>query len=211
MSNSTEIPSAYSTISIPEYSGNDYISINSEMPMFSNADKEKAYDENSSLKTFIELNELDILGRTQSALMLVGKDTLATEERESIGMIKPSGWVQGRYDDLIVDKYLYNRCHLLGFNLSGLNATKENLMTCTRQMNIGRMLEIEIEVANYAQNGGYVLYRVTPYYENNDLLAKGALIEALSLDSDEIKICEFVYNVQDGISINYSTGDNWRS
>lgn len=210
VNNTTSIAKSYTVDTIPDYSGDDYIEINAGNPMFSEADIAKAY-ENGQLKTFIELSDIDDLGRVQSAIMLVGKDTLATKERESIGMIKPSGWVQGRYDDLIADKYLYNRCHLLGYQLSGLNAVSENLMTCTRQMNIGHMLDVENTIDDYVENGGYVLYRVTPVYEDDNLLAKGALMEAKSLDSDEISICDFVYNVQNGITIDYSTGENWRS
>lgn len=190
------------SISIPkESNGNEFIIINDNVPFFT--------EEEYTSESYIKLNELDELGRTQSATMCAGPDTLATEERESIGMIKPSGWNQKRYDDLIEDKYLYNRCHLLGFQLSGLNAEEKNLITCTRQMNIGKMLDIENEITKYIKStGNHVLYRVTPFYDGNDLVAYGCLMEAKSVEDDEISICTFVYNIQNGIKIDYLDGSS---
>ena len=199
-----------SDIEIPDYSGEAFIEINDNVPMFSSLDIANAY-ENDEYISYIKLSELDELGRAQTAMMSAGPETLADEERGSIGMIKPSGWKQARYDDLIEDKYLYNRCHLLAHNLSEFNAEERNLITGTRQMNIGAMLDYEIKVAEYIKNTqNHVLYRVTPIYEGNNLLAKGVLMEGLSLEESGLEFCVFVYNVQDGIDIDYATGDSWR-
>ena len=132
------------------------------------------------------------------------------EERGSIGMIKPSGWHTVKYD--IVDgKYLYNRCHLIGYQLTGENANEKNLITCTRETNTGVMLEYENKVANYIKKtNNHVLYRVTPIYEDTNLIASGIQMEALSVEDNGkgIKFNIYVYNVQDGIEIDYKTGDS---
>ena len=140
----------------------------------------------------------------------IGVDLMPTEERGSIGQVKPSGWHLVKYD-IVNGKYLYNRCHLIGFQLTGENANEKNLITCTRQMNTVGMLEFENKVANYIKStNNHVLYRVTPIYKDDNLLASGVVMEAYSVeDSGEgIKFNIFVYNVQDGIDIDYKTGDS---
>lgn len=135
---------------------------------------------------------------------------MPTEDRGSIGQVKPTGWHTVKYD--IVDgKYLYNRCHLIGYQLSGENANTQNLITGTRYLNVQGMLPFENMVADYVnETENHVLYRVTPIFEKSDLLSKGVLIEAYSVedDGDGICFCVFVYNVQPGIAIDYSTGDS---
>ena len=135
---------------------------------------------------------------------------MPTEERGSIGFVKPTGWHTVKYD-IVSGKYLYNRCHLIGFQLTGENANEENLITCTRQMNTVGMLEFENKVANYIkETGNHVLYRATPIYEGDNLLSSGVQLEAYSIEDKGvgIKFNVFVYNVQDGINIDYSTGES---
>ena len=153
---------------------------------------------------------MDSLGRCTEAFAIVSKETMPTEKRGSIGMIKPTGWHTVKYDS-VNGKYLYNRCHLIGYQLTGENANPNNLITCTRQMNSDVMLMFENRVANYVKDSeGRVLYRVTPYFEGDNLLSKGVLMEAYSLDDNGkgLMFNVFVYNVQDGISINYATGES---
>ena len=161
--------------------------------------------------SFEEYSELDILGRCGVAVSSVGKDIMPTEERESIGSVKPSGWQTVKYD-FVDGKYLYNRCHLIGYQLTGENANKKNLITCTRQMNEGTMLDFENEVADYVKRtNNHVLYRATPIYEDNNLLASGVLLEGLSVEDNGkgIKFNVYLYNIQDGIEIDYSTGKSY--
>ena len=155
-------------------------------------------------------SELDSLGRCGVAFARVGKDTMPTEERGSIGMIKPSGWHTIKYD-IVNGKYLYNRCHLVGYQLTGQNANPKNLITCTRYMNTVGMLEFENKVASYVKKtNNHVLYRVTPIFRNDNLLATGVQIEAESIEDlgKGISFNVFVYNVQQGIEIDYETGDS---
>ena len=193
---------SYNLESIPEYDGKAYVVINNNEPYF---DINK-YDSNS----FEKYSELDSLGRAREAIASIGVDIMPTEKRGSIGMIKPSGWHTIKYD--IVDgKYLYNRCHLIGYQLTGENANPKNLITCTRSMNTTGMLEWENKVANYVkETKNHVLYRVTPIYQNDNLLASGVDIEAMSIEDNGrgIKFNVYVYNVQDGIEINYQNGDS---
>lgn len=153
---------------------------------------------------------MDKLGRCGVAFANIGLDLMPTEERGYIGNIKPSGWHTVKYD--IVDgKYLYNRCHLIGYQLTSENANEKNLITCTRYMNTVGMLGFENEVAEYIKKtGNHVLYRVTPMYEGNNLLASGVNIEALSVEDKGkgIQFNVYVYNVQDGILIDYSDGSS---
>lgn len=191
---------SYNLENIPEHSDSDYVIINNNEPNFTEEDKK--------LDSFENYSNLDLLGRAGVAFTNINKDMMPTKERESIGMIKPSGWHTVKYD--IVDgKYLYNRCHLIGYQLTGENANEKNLITCTRQMNTKGMLDFENKVAKYIkETGNHVLYRVTPIYENNNLLANGIQMEALSVEDNGkgIKFNVFVYNVQEGISIDYKTG-----
>ena len=140
----------------------------------------------------------------------ISKDLMPNEERTSIGQVKPSGWHTVKYD--IVDgKYLYNRCHLIGFQLTGENANNKNLITCTRSMNTGAMLDFENKVAKYIKKtGNHVLYRVTPIYKDTNKLASGVQMEAYSVEDNGkgIKFNVYIYNVQDGIEINYKTGES---
>lgn len=192
----------YISYDIPDYTGNMSIVINNNEPMFD----EKLKNTNS----FESYSRLDSLNRCGVAIANIGIDLMPTEKRESIGMIKPSGWHTIKYD-IINDKYLYNRCHLIGYQLTGENANDKNLITCTRQMNTIGMLEYENMVANYIKDTkNHVLYRATPIFEDNNLIAKGIVLEALSIEDNGkgIKFNVFIYNVQDGIEIDYLTGES---
>ena len=193
---------SYNLENIPLYNGENYIIINNNEPYFTKEDL--------STESFEIYSSKDYLDRCGVAYANIGIDLMPTEERESIGTIKPSGWHTIKYD--IVDgKYLYNRCHLIGHQLSGENKNPENLITCTRQMNVEGMLPFENMVAEYVKKtNNHVLYRVTPIFEDNNLLASGVLMEALSVEDngDGIKFNVYVYNVQDGIFIDYKTGES---
>ena len=192
----------YNSYDIPDYTGNMSIVINNNEPMFD----EKLKNTNS----FESYSRLDSLNRCGVAIANIGIDLMPTEKRESIGMIKPSGWHTIKYD-IINDKYLYNRCHLIGYQLTGENANEKNLITCTRQMNTIGMLEYENMVANYIKDTkNHVLYRATPIFEDNNLIAKGIVLEALSIEDNGkgIKFNVFIYNIQDGIEIDYLTGES---
>lgn len=187
---------------IPGYSGEPYIEINNNEPDFS--------EEDWNEESFEIYSELDDLGRCGTAYANVGTDLMPTEERGSIGHVKPTGWQTVKYD--IVDgKYLYNRCHLIGYQLSGENANKMNLITGTRYMNVEGMLPFENMVADYVkETGNHVLYRVTPVFDGNDLVAVGVQMEAFSVEDQGEGICYnvYVYNVQPGIEIDYATGES---
>lgn len=193
---------SYDLASIPEYSNANYVVLNNNEPNFTESDY--------TTDSFERYSELDSLGRAKVAYANIGVDLMPTEERGSIGQVKPSGWHLVKYD-IVNGKYLYNRCHLIGFQLTGENANEKNLITCTRQMNTVGMLEFENKVANYIKStNNHVLYRVTPIYKDDNLLASGVVMEGYSVeDSGEgIKFNIFVYNVQDGIDIDYKTGDS---
>lgn len=193
---------SYNLSDIPEYRGFSFVVLNNNEPNFD-------YD-NLPINSFEEYSNLDYLGRTGIAFANIGKDLMPTEERESIGSVKPSGWHTIKYDN-VSGKYLYNRCHLIGFQLTGENANKNNLITCTRQMNTVGMLEFENKVANYIkETNNHVLYRATPIYDGDNLLVSGVNLEAYSIEDNGlgIKFNVFVYNVQDGINIDYSTGES---
>lgn len=193
---------AYSIENIPEYTNKEYIIINNNEPYFTKEDY--------TITSFEKYSDLDLLGRCGVAYANVGIDTMPTTERGSIGMIKPTGWHTIKYD-IVNGKYLYNRCHLIGYQLTGENDNNKNLITCTRQMNIGPMLEYENKVADYVKKtNNHVLYRVTPVFKDNNLLATGVEIEAYSVEDNGkgIKFNVFIYNVQEGIEIDYTTGDS---
>ena len=195
---------SYTLEEIPSYSGNNYVYINNNVPNFN--------DEDINSKSIQFYSNLDSLGRCGYAYANIGKDLMPTEKRGNIGMIKPSGWHTIKYDN-IDGKYLYNRCHLIGYQLTGQNANVKNLITCTRNMNSVSMLEFENKVSSYIkETNNHVLYRVTPIYDGDNLLASGVVMEAYSIeDSGEgIKFNVFIYNVQDGIEIDYKTGDSKR-
>ena len=187
---------------IPEYTENAYVVINGNQPSFTEADDTEA--------SYEYYSELDALGRCGVAHANIGIDLMPTEDRESIGHVKPTGWNTTKYD--IVDgKYLYNRCHLIGFQLTGENANKKNLITGTRYFNVDGMLPFENMVADYVkETENHVLFRVTPIYEGDNLVASGVQMEAWSVEDKGEGICfnVFVYNVQPGITINYATGES---
>lgn len=197
---------AFSLSAVPEYSGKAYTEIHGGKPFFD----PDGFDD----RPFEFYPALDDLGRCGTTMACVGKELMPTEERGQIGMIKPSGWHTIRYDDLIEDRYLYNRCHLIGYQLTSENANERNLVTGTRYLNTQGMLPIENKVAEYIRKtGNHVLYRVTPAFDGEDLLAKGILIEARSVEDAGagICLCLFAYNVQPGVVIDYVTGDSWRA
>ena len=188
--------------SIPEYNGEAYVYINNNIPTFT--------DEEKTLESLEYYSPLDNLGRCGVAFANVSKDTMPTEERESISNIEPTGWQSVKYD-IVSGGYLYNRCHLIGYQLTGENANAENLITCTRYMNATTMLQFEQEVAAYVEEtGNHVLYRVTPYFEGDNLVATGVSIEAYSIEDngEGISFNVFVYNVEPGITIDYATGES---
>ena len=200
--NKTYAVESYDMGNIPQYSGNSYVVLNNNKPNFT--------DEDYSKGSFEEYSELDALGRCGVAYANVSVNTMPTEERGSIGQIKPSGWHTVKYD-IVSGKYLYNRCHLIGYQLTGENANPKNLITCTRSMNTEGMLEFENQVADYVkETNNHVLYRVTPIFEGNNLVASGVQIEASSVEDKCEDVCfnVYVYNVQEGIDINYLTGDS---
>ena len=187
---------------IPAYSGNDYIVLNNNVPNFSDSDL--------TTTSFEEYSPLDNLGRCGVAYANIGTDLMPTEGRESISSVKPSGWQSIKYD-IVEGKYLYNRSHLIGFQLTAENANKNNLITGTRYFNATLMLHYENMVADYVkETNNHVLYRVTPIYTDENLLADGVLMEAESVEDKGkgISYCVYVYNVQPGIKIDYETGDS---
>lgn len=188
------------TTEIPECSGEPYSIINNNIPFFTE----------TTTECFEEYPELDSLGRCGAAYACVGIDTMPTEERESISEVKPSGWHNKPYD-FVDGGYVYNRCHLIGFQLTGENANERNLVTGTRYMNVKGMLPFENEVADYiASTGNHVMYRVTPVFEGDNLVCSGVLMEAYSVEDDGagVQFCVFCFNVQPGVSIDYKTGEN---
>ncbi|MBS5777960.1 MAG: DNA/RNA non-specific endonuclease [Acholeplasma sp.] len=185
----------YGVNDVPDYNKEIYVTINNNVSTFNEINYNETY------------SKLDRLGRAGSAYSVISKNSLPTSERGSIGGVKPSGWHTVKYD--IVDgKYLYNRCHLIGYQLSG-NNSKENLITCTRNMNINGMLPFENKVAEYVKKtGNRVMYRVTPIYKNDNLLANGVQIEAKAIEDEKFDFNVYIYNVQDGIEINYENGES---
>ena len=193
---------SYALSDVPEYSGDRYVIINNNEPNFDLED----YNTNS----FESYSNLDILGRCGIAFANIGTDLMPTEKRESIGNVRPSGWQFSKYD-FIDGKYLYNRCHLIAFQLTGENANPKNLITCTRTTNAKTMLEFENKVANYIKKtNNHVLYRVTPIFKGTDLVASGIEMEAESVEDSGagIKFHVYIYNVEDGVEIDYQDGSN---
>ena len=187
---------------IPEYSGVPYVVLNDNEPSFDETDlTDEAYEYYS---------ELDADGKCGVAEASIGEELMPTEERGNIGQVKPSGWQTVKYDN-VEGKYLYNRCHLIGFQLTGENANEKNLITGTRYMNTEGMLPFENMVADYIrETGNHVMYRVTPIFEGDNLVASGVQMEAKSVEDNGESICfnVYVYNVQPGIEIDYATGDS---
>ena len=188
---------------IPAYDGKAYVAVNNNEPFFTDSDMTTTAFENYS--------DLDSLGRCGVAYANICKEIMPTEKRGKIGMIKPSGWHTVKYD-VIKDRYLYNRCHLIGYQLAGENANPKNLITGTRYLNVEGMLPFENLVADYVNNtGNHVLYRVTPMFSGSNLVANGVLIEAKSVEDNGggILFNVYCYNVQPRVGINYENGDSW--
>lgn len=186
---------------VPQYSGTPYVEINNNEPSFSEKDTERVE----------EYSKLDKLGRCGPAFANVGKELMPTSPRESIRDVRPSGWHTVKYDDILEDRYLYNRCHLIAFMLAGENANERNLITGTRYFNVEGMLPFEIQVADYVKStGNHVLYRVRPIFKGNDLVARGVQMEAQSVEDggEGISFNVYCYNVQPGIRINYKDGSS---
>lgn len=188
---------------IPEFDeSNAYVVINNNEPNFDEADL--------TTKSFEKYSELDDLGRCGVAYANIGKEIMPTEEREAIGQIKPTGWHTVRYD-CVDGKYLYNRCHLIGYQLTAENANEKNLITGTRYMNVEGMLPFENQVADYIEEtSNHVLYRITPIFKGNNLVASGVQMEAKSVEDngEGVLFNVYVYNNQPGIEINYVTGES---
>lgn len=188
---------------IPEYSGAAYTEINNNIPFFK--------EEDFSTESFEIYSDLDALGRCGAAYANISRELMPTEERGEIGSIKPSGWNQAKYEGVIASKppYLYNRCHLIAYCLTGENANEKNLITGTRYMNVEGMLPFEEQVARYLdKKDHHVLYRVTPVFYGDNLVADGVLMEAYSVEDhgEGICFCVYCYNIQPGIEIDYRTG-----
>ena len=193
---------------VGDFAGQPYVELNGGVPNFTEEDLVAA-------EGYYEMySPLDELGRPGMAIASVGRELMPEGKREAIGMVKPVGFSTVRYDDLIEDKYLYNRCHIIGWQLTGENANERNLITGTRYMNVEGMLPFENQVASYVKaTGNHVLYRVTPVYEGSELVCQGLEMEALSLEDggEGLQFHVFVYNVQPGIEIDYATGDSRRT
>lgn len=187
---------------IPRYSGKAYVTVNDGNPDFSPSDLKTA--------SYESYGALDALGRCTVCISSIGVDLMPTKDRESISSVTPSGWVNVKYDtDLVDGGYIYNRCHLIGFQLTGENANRENLITGTRYLNIEGMLPFENMIASYVkETENHVLFRVTPVFDGDNLVASGVLMEAYSIEDEGDGICfaVFAYNVQPGIVIDYKTG-----
>ena len=194
--------SAENTINIPEYTGNPYIVIENNDPDF---------PEDAAAEPYEDYSPLDRMGRCGMAEACIGRELMPTEERESISEVKPTGWINKEYEG-IEGGYLYNRCHLIGYQLTGENANERNLITGTRYMNTEGMLPFENMVADYVEDtGNHVMYRVTPVFDGDDLVASGVQMEAESVEDNGEGVCfnVYVYNVQPGIMIDYGTGNSW--
>lgn len=188
---------------IPEYSGAPYVAVNDNVPFFT--------EEEITTDVFEDYSPLDSLGRCGVAYANICRGLMPTEKRESISSVRPTGWHSVEYD-FVNGKSLYNRCHLIGFQLAGENANERNLITGTRYLNIEGMLPFEDMVADYVkETDGHVLYRVTPYFRGDNLVANGVLMEGWSVEDEGDGVCfnVYAYNVQPGVSIDYATGDNW--
>ena len=192
--------SAVSLKNIPAYSGEPYVILNNNQPLFT--DVPAAPTE--------EYGELDVFNRCTYAVAVISPELMPTEDRGNIGQVKPTGWVSAKYD-FVDGKYLYNRCHLIGFQLTGENANERNLITGTRYLNVDGMLPFENMVADYIkETGNHVAYRVVPIFDGDNLVASGVTMEAWSVDDQGEGICfyVYVYNVQPGVEIDYATGES---
>lgn len=201
-SDNTQSVATVSAQEVPKYEGKPYIEVNGNKVEYN-----KPYK-----KTFINLSDLDSLGRCGTAEAVLGEETLPTEKRKSIGMVRPSGWPERVADakyDFVDGKYLYNRSHLIAHSLSGLNAEEENLITGTRSMNAKYMWQFEEQVLEYIRNtGNHVFYRVTPVFVEDELVARGVEMEAKSLEEEGLEFHVYIFNVEDGVEIDYKTGNS---
>lgn len=191
---------------LPEYKGQPYAAVNNNIPFFE--------DDELTAQSYESYVSLDRLGRCGVCVASVGRDIMPTEKRGEIGNVKPSGWKQEKYAGLVDGNFLYNRSHLIGFQLTGENANEKNLITGTRHFNVEGMLPFENMVADYVkETGNHVLYRVTPIFEGNNLVASGVLMEAKSVEDngEGVLFCVYAFNVQPGITIDYSDGSSWLS
>ena len=193
--------------SIPKYNGEEFVAINNNVPNFDDKDK--------TTTSFETYSPLDSLGRCGEAYANIGRDLMPTQKRGDISSVKPSGWLNKKYDTSLVDGgYIYNRCHLIGHQLAGEDANERNLITGTRYFNVDGMLPFENMIADYVkETNNHVLFRVTPVYDGDNLVAKGVQMEAYSVEDDGegVMFNVFVYNVQPGIEIDYATGESWLS
>ena len=204
---SDEATSVVTMDSLPEYAGEPYVVLYGNEPLFTEEERTKT-------QSYEVYEPLDFLKRCGVTEACIGLDLMPTEERGEIGMVKPSGWHTVRYDDLVDGKYLYNRCHLIGYQLSGENANEMNLITGTRYMNVEGMLPFENQVADYVRRtGNHVMYRVTPDFRGVEMLARGVQMEAWSVEDNGEGVCFHVYcyNVQPGVEITYLTGESRRT
>lgn len=195
---------SYELTDIPAYAGNSFVILDDNKPAFSKKDRERT-------DAFETYSDLDELGRCGVAYANICKGLMPTEERGAIGMVKPTGWHTVKYDN-VEGKYLYNRCHLIGYQLAGENANEKNLITGTRYLNVTGMLKFEDQVADYVnETNHHVLYRVTPVFEGDNLVASGVEMEAYSVEDkgEGVSFHVFLYNVQPGITIDYATGESW--
>ena len=195
---------SYELTDIPAYAGNSFVILDDNKPSFSKKDRERT-------DAFETYSDLDELGRCGVAYANICKELMPTEERGAIGMVKPTGWHTVKYDN-VEGKYLYNRCHLIGYQLAGENANEKNLITGTRYLNVTGMLKFEDQVADYVnETNHHVLYRVTPVFEGDNLVASGVEMEAYSVEDkgEGVSFHVFLYNVQPGITIDYATGESW--
>lgn len=201
----TGTASAFNAADVPAYSGKPYTAVNNNEPYFTSDDL--------TTEVFENYSELDALGRCGAAYANVCLETMPTEKRGSISEVKPTGWHSVKYDN-VDGKSLYNRCHLIGYQLTAENANKQNLITGTRYLNVDGMLPFENMVADYVkETDNHVLYRATPIFTGDNLVADGVLMEGYSVEDegDGICFCVYAYNVQPGITIDYATGDSWLS
>lgn len=195
--------SSFDLSQVPAYSGESYVVVNNNIPFFKDSDL--------TTEAFEKYSDLDSLGRCGAAYANVCQEIMPTEKRGAIGMVKPTGWQTVKYD-WVDGKYLYNRCHLIGYQLSGENANEKNLITGTRYLNVDGMLPFENLVADYVhETDHHVLYRVTPVFENSNLVASGVLMEAQSVEDDDVLFCVYCYNVQPKVTIDYATGESHAS
>ena len=193
----------YSMENIPPYDGTPYVVLNDNQPSFTEEDMTDV-----SYEFYSDLDELGRCGVTEAC---IGRDLMPTEKRGDISSVKPTGWVQNQYD-FVDGKSLWNRCHLIGFQLAGENANECNLITGTRYLNVEGMLPFENLVADYVkETDNHVLYRVTPAFQGTELVARGVQMEAYSVEDSGDGVCfnVFCYNVQPGVEIDYATGENW--